>query len=405
MFGGLLNNGFLGDTWTWDGSAWTAASPTQSPSARYRHAMAFDPVNAKMLLFGGYDTGSDNLQDTWLFDGVDWQQVAPSTSPPGRTDHAMASDLVRQRVVLFGGFRPTSGRLGDTWEWDGTTWSQRSAVGPTPRYDAMMVYDLARAETVLHGGYVATSVHQVDTWVWDGTSWTERTPAHFPPSRGSAAIAFDLARNLAVVSGGYRGGGNSSNVLLDTWEWDGVDWVETTPLRESAHWYAHGLAYDPVRGRTIAFCGSRNYSLLPVTSEYGAYGVAPVLTPNGSGCPGSTGVPLVFVNQFTSPWIGDKWNVEVRNVPAGGIPVLAIGLAATSVPIPGTTGCTQLTTAEAPVLLQAVNGTGRWVQYLPGDPALVGVSLHYQGVVLQAGSSNALDIAVSAGLQATMGMW
>ena len=33
LFGGQGRSGSLGDTWTWDGSAWTQAHPSTSPPA------------------------------------------------------------------------------------------------------------------------------------------------------------------------------------------------------------------------------------------------------------------------------------------------------------------------------------------------------------------------------------
>ena len=38
--------------------------------------------------------------------------------------HAMTYDPLRERVVLFGGQAgPASPMLGDTWEWDGKQWA------------------------------------------------------------------------------------------------------------------------------------------------------------------------------------------------------------------------------------------------------------------------------------------
>ena len=67
--------------------------------------------------------------------------------PPGRGYHAMAYDAVRQRVVLFGGSN-TNTILNDTWEYDGTTWTQRTpATSPSARGAHAMAYDAARDVT------------------------------------------------------------------------------------------------------------------------------------------------------------------------------------------------------------------------------------------------------------------
>ena len=41
-------------------------------------------------------------------------------SPLARSGHAMAYDSVRQRVLLFGGFQMPN-LYAEAWEWDGTT--------------------------------------------------------------------------------------------------------------------------------------------------------------------------------------------------------------------------------------------------------------------------------------------
>ena len=77
--------------------------------------------------------------------------------PAARRDHAMAYDPVRQKTVLFGGevLQRAPGDpqyLADTWEWDGQYWSQVSDIGPSPRILHRFAYDSARNRIVLFGG-------------------------------------------------------------------------------------------------------------------------------------------------------------------------------------------------------------------------------------------------------------
>ncbi len=60
---------------------WKKLLPGVSPSARAAHAMAYDPVSKKVVLFGGYDATS-YLGDTWSFDGTTWTREMPQVSPP-----------------------------------------------------------------------------------------------------------------------------------------------------------------------------------------------------------------------------------------------------------------------------------------------------------------------------------
>ena len=74
---------------------WTQVTTTSSPSARKNHAMAYDSVRGKVVMFGGYNASYFN--DTWEYDGVSWTQVTTASSPSARSAHAMAYDSVRPR--------------------------------------------------------------------------------------------------------------------------------------------------------------------------------------------------------------------------------------------------------------------------------------------------------------------
>jgi len=174
LFGGQLEDEVLGDTWEWDGLGWTPFAA--GPRSRIWHAMAYDSKRKKTVLFGGYDKtdagdGAD-LADTWEWDGAVWSQLS-DTGPSSRRRHAMVFDEVRSRVLLYGGQRDAKTKvagvdtefisqveLGDTWEWDGRHWTQLSSSGPGQQVDHGMAYDQKRKCVVLltAGGN--------DTWEW-----------------------------------------------------------------------------------------------------------------------------------------------------------------------------------------------------------------------------------------------
>jgi hypothetical protein len=83
VFGGGTTAGWLGDTWTWDGTSWTKLNVT-GPSPRQT---SLATLNGKILLFGGYD--GTVLADTWQWDGASWTQLNVS-GPPARYSPAMA---------------------------------------------------------------------------------------------------------------------------------------------------------------------------------------------------------------------------------------------------------------------------------------------------------------------------
>src|SRR5262252_4310106 len=109
---------------------------------------------------------------------VAWQDRSPS--PIARLGHALAFDILRGRTVLFGGLTATL--RADTWEWDGAIWTLRSpANAPPARTDHAMAYDPSRACTVLFAGVAGVAL--ADTWEWDGVSWRQCFPALSPPPR------------------------------------------------------------------------------------------------------------------------------------------------------------------------------------------------------------------------------
>ncbi len=76
------------ETWTFDGSTWTAVTSPTAPSPRIAPSMA--TVGDRVVLFGGYD-GSQGLNDTWTFDGASWTEVTTPIAPDARYDASRAT--------------------------------------------------------------------------------------------------------------------------------------------------------------------------------------------------------------------------------------------------------------------------------------------------------------------------
>ncbi len=162
MFGGVSGGGGVvpAFTWEWDGFTWTRHDPhPEGPENRYSTAMAYDRKNGVAVMFGGLGEAG-RLGDTWTWDGVQWQQHAVS-GPSPRSQHAMTYDTVREKVLLFGGY--TGDFMNDLWEWNGTSWTQIPMTGgPNPRSQAGFTYDDARREAVLYSGFGTDFPH---TWL------------------------------------------------------------------------------------------------------------------------------------------------------------------------------------------------------------------------------------------------
>src|SRR5262249_44501989 len=110
LFGGSRSTG---ETWEWDGVQWQqmrVASPAR-PAARSYGAMAYDAARQRTVMCGGSNS-QGWLTDTWTWDGTNWVQVA---SLPGSAHGTMTYDEARQRCVLWNG---------STFEWDGVQWTR-----------------------------------------------------------------------------------------------------------------------------------------------------------------------------------------------------------------------------------------------------------------------------------------
>jgi hypothetical protein len=260
LFGGGSTHGFLGDTWTWNGTTWTRQHPAAHPSARIEAAMAYDAATGTIVLFGGlthHGKHEVKVGDTWTWNGTTWTQQHPAVHPFARSEATMAYDAATSTVVLFGG-TGHGPRLGDTWTWDGTAWTQQApATSPDARESATMAYDAATGTIVLFGGADLFGALG-DTWTWNGTTWTQQHPATSPPARFEAAMAYDAATSTAVL---FSGEGQNPTVLLDdTWTWDGATWTQQHPATSPSARIFASMAYDPATSTAVLF-GSGNVIL------------------------------------------------------------------------------------------------------------------------------------------------
>ncbi len=116
----LFGDKHTSETWEYASGAWCRRSTATSPPPTVVAAMAFDAGRGMTVLFGGVAFGSGGAaasSDTWEYDGVDWRRSATPTSPESRNGHAMAYDSVRGKIVMFGGMNAAGVPLGDTLEY------------------------------------------------------------------------------------------------------------------------------------------------------------------------------------------------------------------------------------------------------------------------------------------------
>ncbi|MBL8748175.1 MAG: hypothetical protein JNK78_03380 [Planctomycetes bacterium] len=114
-----------------------------------------------------------------------------------------------------------------------------------------MAYDSHRHRAVLFGGSTGTGTFLNDTWEWDGVAWVQVSTVG-PSARSNHAMVYDSVRQRTVLFGGVFVLPGLAFFLQDTWEWDGATWTQCSngPAREG-----HAMAFDSLRGRTVLFGG------------------------------------------------------------------------------------------------------------------------------------------------------
>jgi hypothetical protein len=269
LFGGrdASSSPYLGDTWQWDGNAWTQVSTT-GPSPRAEVAMA--GLDGGVVLFGGWDGttmpgpfGSqvpEYFGDTWQWNGhawIAWTPVGPAPAPRG--GHAMAT--FGGGVVLYGG--DVGGNFADTttWGWNGTAWTVlggSDAGLPTSMGPSTGLAMASQASTLLQYGGASWS----GTWLWDGTEWSlqgyagPRTPisGHAMATLGSRVFLFGGTVEYTV-----------SGLSSDTFDWDGMNWNWHNVSGPSAR---TGHAMAPIGGKIVLFGGWDGITPLSDTWEW-----------------------------------------------------------------------------------------------------------------------------------------
>jgi hypothetical protein len=106
---------------------WSNAAPMgdpELPPPRESAAAAWDPVNERLFLFGGFTASCAPQGDTWVLDYLPdsvggpvlkWRRWTPAGNPPPRGRHTLVFDASRQRLILFGGIDTQGQRNDETW--------------------------------------------------------------------------------------------------------------------------------------------------------------------------------------------------------------------------------------------------------------------------------------------------
>jgi N-acetylneuraminic acid mutarotase len=278
MFGGYDWVTYYDDLWVYnpEGNAWIALSPAGStPSGRSGHTLVYDTVNKKILLFGGRGSGGDR-NDLWSYDPPTdtWTQLMPAGGPPPtRSHHCAFYDPVTAKMYVFGG-RHGGSSLGDLWAYDpaANTWTALTPAGDTPaaRQTAGMAYNPGSGRAFLWGGY--NGVDLDDAWAYDPPTnqWIEiPLSGDAPAGRSFSPIVYNGKTKTMIMFGGWQYEGE---IQRDTWAfkpstgaWTELPQYGQVPDARSGH----AMTYATGVKKIILFGGTNDEWLFDDLWAYG----------------------------------------------------------------------------------------------------------------------------------------
>ena len=264
MFGGGIDNDELNDTWIFDyqTKVWSKLNLETSPTPRHSAVMVYDSADEVIILFGGYN-GRSITNDIWIFDCKTeaWSECTQEVTPPGRMSHAMVYDSKNDKVIIFSGYGSSGPNECDTWVYDypTNTWQEMSPLNsPNARYGASCVYDEVNESMILFGGNndPSGSIYLSDTWRYDyaTNTWTEVESTSQPLGLKWSCMTYDSIDQKSILFGGGSAAFQTEN---ETWIYDSmaIEWEKKYPDVVPPSREAFGFAFDTVNEKGILFGG------------------------------------------------------------------------------------------------------------------------------------------------------
>ncbi|MEM3413787.1 MAG: kelch repeat-containing protein, partial [Thermoplasmata archaeon] len=257
-------------------NTWYPLTQESKPSARYQAEMVYYEIAGVFILFGGRTGTNQQSGETWEYNPKTntWRLLNPLNSPPARLAFGMAYDTINHKIVLFGGFAGTSTFYSDTWVYDYSTntWTNMNpSVKPPSRYGCEMVFDKKNGVFVLFGGVDSNWNRLSDTWVYSyGTNtWTQKITQNTPPKAEDPAFGYDEKTGKCILFGGA----NVSSLLSETWAYDYAQntWQKLSPLGSPTPRWLAEMVFAPTIQKLILFGGATSADEKSFSNETWTY--------------------------------------------------------------------------------------------------------------------------------------
>jgi hypothetical protein len=265
VFGGENGSGDLNDTWALtlgDPPTWSPIVPLGPlPAPRAGQASTYDPIRDQMVVWGKSQAGDVDLWSLSLSGTPEWNTPMPTDNLPRRSSAIAIFDPVRARMLVFGGQLQSSAGS-DLWTLPLAApegWSALAASGPppSPRAAGAGTYDPLRDRVVLFGGSSSTP----DDTVWSlelspAPLWSELPASGTAPSaRSGHSLVYDSTRDRLLLFGGVSA---SNQALNDLWslalQSAPAVWAPLAPTGAApGPFSSHTAMYDGKRDRMLMF--------------------------------------------------------------------------------------------------------------------------------------------------------
>lgn len=219
VFGGRDATTYFNDLWslslTPGAENWTLLDPTGTPpSPRLGAKAVVDPVNNRMIMFGGTTAGG-GFDETWALDlgTYTWSLLNPTGSrPPARQAHCAIYDPVNHRLIIYAGSNWGQPIMNDLWVLDLTcgaeSWRQLFPTGTQPgsRTQHFGVYDQCNHDLVMGFGYDAGTYDDIWTLDLNSLTWTMILPPYpfTVEARRASSVCCDPETHKIIIFGGNQ---------------------------------------------------------------------------------------------------------------------------------------------------------------------------------------------------------
>lgn len=253
IFGGRAGDSYYNDIWSLDltmgSEAWTQLSPIGTPpSPRTCAKTIIDPINNRMIMFGG-STITSGFDETWSLDlnTLTWSLLNPSGTPPAaRFAHCAIYEPNGHQMVIFAGSDWGQPIMSDVWSLDLTygseAWQQLFPGGeqPGPRTQHFCIHDPINNDMIIGFGYdYPPFINYNDIWALDFNSlaWNRIFPQGMNvEGRRASSAAHDPFSHQIVIFGGNQANtyyfGDTYVVTLDSL---GVSQIEKIAMFNQAY--------------------------------------------------------------------------------------------------------------------------------------------------------------------------